>query len=130
MFSKIIDSDTLERLYENDEFCTKLGKVILSSSKLAEQLLILIKNDKIESNIQKPPMMMLVKYIEKKEFFPNIVPVLYQMNEGNVDQLLHKMIKKSFLDEDTEDFMNGLLDLEEKLNLICNIMKEHNKIVL
>lgn len=130
MFSKIIDSDTLDKLYENDEFCTKLGKVILSSSKLAEQLLILIKNDKIESNIQKPPMMMLVKYIEKKEFFPNIVPVLYQMNEGNVDQLLHKMIKKSFLDEDTEDFMNGLLDLEEKLNLICNIMKEHNKIVL
>ena len=130
MFSKIIDSDTLERLYENDEFCTKLGKVILSSSKLAEQLLILIKNDKIESDIQKPPMMMLIKYIEKKEFFPNIVPVLYQMNEGNIDQLLHKMIKKSFLDEETEDFINGLIDLEEKLNLICNIMKEHNKIVL
>lgn len=130
MFSKIINSDTLEKLYEDKEFCEKLGRVILSSSKLAEQLLILIKNDKIQTDIPKPPMAMLVKYIEKKEFFPNIIPALQQMDEGNVDKLLHTVIKKSFLDVNEEEFMSGLIDLEEKLNLIFNIIKEHNKIVL
>jgi len=130
MFSKIINSTTLDKLYENDEFCLKLGRVILLSNKLAEELLVLIKNEKIGTNTQKPPMAMLVKYIETKEFFPHIVPSLQQMDEGNVDQLLHSTIKKSLLDVVDDDFMALLVDLEEKINLVYMMIKEHNKISL
>lgn len=130
MFSKIIQSDTLEKLYENDEFCTKLGKIILLSNKLAHELLILIKNEKIGTDAEKPPLVMLVKYIENKEFFPHIVPALQQMDEGNIDQLLHNTIKKSLLDVVDDDYMALLLDLEEKINLIYLMIKEHNKISL
>ena len=130
MLSKIIDSDTLDKLYENEEFCTQIGKVVLSFSKLAEQLLVLIKNEKIETNMQKPPMVMLIKYIEKKEFFPNIVPVLEKMDEANIDQLLQSVLKKSFLDDSSGDFLKVMIELEKKIKLIYTLIKEHNTITL
>ena len=92
MFSKILTSDTINILYENDEFCTKLGKVILTSSKLEKELLILLQN---EQNTQKPPLSMLIQYINKKYFFPDIVSVLSQMSEENLNLLLHRMIEKN-----------------------------------
>jgi len=135
MFIKILDSDTTKKLYENEEFCAKLGKVILSSSLLGEQILILIQNEKLDNNDNKPPMAMLIKYIEKKEFFPVIVPALNQMTENNIDSLLNKAIGRSFIDEqnlddDLNSYINSAIDLENKLNLIYNMIKEHNKINL
>ena len=135
MFNKIIDSNIINKLYKNEEFCTKLGKVILSSSLLGEQLLLLIKNDKLDTNGNKPPMAMLVKYIEKKEFFPAIVPTLNQMTESNLDSLLSNTIARSFiedtnLDDDLNLYINKAIKLENQLNLICNMIKEHNKISL
>ena len=135
MFTKVIDSDTINKLYENEEFCKKLGKIILSSSLLGEQLLILIQNDKIDNNDNKPPMAMLIKYIEKKEFFPAIVPALNQMTEHNIDALVSKAIGRSFieeknLDDDINSYINSADELENKLNLIYNMIKEHNKISL
>ena len=135
MFSKIIDSDTSNKLYENEEFCTKLGKVILSSSILGEQLLVLVQNDKLDNDENRPHMAMLIKYIEKKEFFPAILPVLNQMTTNNIDSLLSRMIGRSFLDEinlgdNVNLYINKAIDLENKINLIYNIIKEHNKISL
>ena len=131
MFSKIIDSDTTNKLYENEEFSTKLGKVILSSTMLGGQLLILIQNDKIDTDNKKPPMAMLVKYIENKEFFPAIVPALNQMTESNIDSLLNNVIGKSLIDNDTiNSYLDNVIDLENKINLIYNMIKEHNKISL
>lgn len=135
MFIKIIDSDTINKLYENEKFCAKLGKVILASSLLGEQLLILIQNEKLDNDDTKPPMAMLVKYIEKKEFFPSMVPALNQMTENNIDLLLNKAIGRSFieeknLDDDLDFYIDCAIDLENKLNLIYNMIKEHNKISL
>ena len=135
MFNKIIDSETTNKLYENEEFCTKLGKVILASSLLGEQLLILIQNDKLDNDDNKPPMAMLIKYIEKKEFFPDIVPIFNQMTENNIDTLLSTVIGRSFIDknslkEDLNSYLSIAIDLENKLNLIYNMIKEHNKISL
>jgi len=136
MFIKIIESDTINKLYENENFCVKLGKVILASSLLGEQLLILIQNEKLDNNDDnKPPMAMLVKYIEKKEFFPAIVPALNQMTENNIDLLLNKAIGRSFieeenLDDDLNSYIDSAIELENKLNLIYNMIKEHNKISL
>ena len=129
------DIDTTNKLYENEEFCTKLGKVILKSSLLGEQLLILIQNEKLDNDDNKPPMAMLIKYIDKKEFFPAIVPVLNQMTENNIDSLLSKAIGRSFiedqnLDDDLNSYINSAIDLENKINLIYNMIKEHNKISL
>jgi len=135
MFIKILDSDTTKKLYENEEFCTKLGKVILASSLLGEQLLILIQNEKLDNNDNKPPMAMLIKYIEKKEFFPSIVPALNQMTESNIDFLLSKTIGHSFIeetnaDDDLNSYIAKAIELENKLNLIYTMIKEHNKISL
>ncbi len=135
MFIKIIDSDTTIKLYENEEFCAKLGKVILKSSLLGEQLLILIQNEKLDNDDTKPPMAMLVKYIEKKEFFPAIVSALNQMTENNIDSLLSKVIGRSFIDEqnlddDLNSYIISAVNLENKLTLTYTIIKEHNKITL
>jgi len=135
MFSKIVDSNTTQKLYENEEFCTQLGKSILASSLLAEQLLILIQNEKMNTNDNKPPMVMLIKYIENKEFFPAIVPVLNQMTQNNIDTLLSGLIGRSFIDtksstDNINSYMESAIELENKFNLIYHMIKEHNSITL
>jgi len=135
MFTKVIDSDTINKLYENEDFCNKLGKIMLSSSLLGEQLLILIQNEKMGKDDNKPPMAMLVKYIDNKGFFPAIVPALNQMTEHNIDSLINKAIGRSFieeknLDDDINSYINSAVELENKIDLIYTMIKEHNKISL
>ncbi|MGB5867176.1 MAG: hypothetical protein WBG69_04795 [Arcobacteraceae bacterium] len=136
MFSKIIDSETTNKLYENEEFCTKLGKVILLSNKLGQQLLRVLQDDSSSSNTQKPPFGMLIKYIEKKEFFPAIVPALQKMTENNIDTYLNNVITMSLdIESSTEDtkidiYIDNITILEDKLNLIYTMIRKHNNITL
>jgi len=63
------------------------------------------------------------------------VPALNQMTENNIDSLLNKVIGRSFIDEQNIDdnlntYINSAVNLENKLNLIYNMIKEHNKISL
>jgi hypothetical protein len=132
MFSEFI----LDKLYENEEFCTKLGKVVLLSSKLEKQLFILLQNEKLEEQTQKPSFGMLIKYIDKKDFFPAIVPALNQMTENNIEILLNSVIKQSIIDESSADdekpdiYIVKITTLENRLNLIFNMIQEHNKLSL
>ena len=135
MFSRLIPSDILNTLYEHEEFCTKLGKVTLFSSKLEKQLLILLRNDQKNIDDHKPSMAMLIKYIDKKEVFPAIIPALNRCTEQNIDFLLMGVIENEIvLNDDENSFIQGfihrIVKLENKISIIYNMIKEHNKISL
>ena len=132
MFSQLLNNDIIDSLYKNDTFCLQLGKVILLSSKLEKQLDILIKNKEMKSdNVN---IAMLIKYIEKKEFFPVLVPYLYQLDENNTHSLLNIVLGKSIVnmnnlfDGDIDGYKTRILALESKIDIIATIITEHNKI--
>ena len=80
-------------------------------------------------------MAMLIKYIDKKEIFPAIVPVLTRCNEHNIDSLFIDIIEKEIVLNDDENssiqgFIESIEKLETNINMIYEMIKGHNKINL
>jgi len=131
MFSNLLETKTIETLYTNDIFCNKLGKIVLSSSNLEKQILLLIENTHQNPNANKG---MLIKYIESKEFFPEIVSILSKATEDTLATLLNIVIAKCIVNMnnlheiDINEYLKRITLLENKINLVYAVIKEHNKI--
>jgi len=131
MFSNLLETKIIETLYTNDIFCTKLGKIVLSLSNLEKQILLLLENTHQNPNANKG---MLIKYIESKKFFPEIIPILYKATKDTLASLINIVVAKCIVnmnnlhEKNINEYLKRITLLENKINLVYTVIKEHNKI--
>lgn len=81
MSKKIKGEKFFNKLYEDEDFCKQLGKVILSASKLEAQLIKLLENTNNDINYNITMGGMITK-IEKVKLLPNnTIKVLRELSE-------------------------------------------------
>lgn len=107
MTNKINGENFFEELYQNEEFCNKLGKIILLASKLEVLLIKLIENSSADTNYNLT-MGKLIEKVEKLELLP----------KSTIEALRPLCEQRNHL---THNIFIILLDLIEDSKLIENI---------
>ncbi len=113
------------KLYEDEDFCKLLGKVMLSSNKLEVQLIKYIENNNIKKNILNSTMGALITVIENAGLLSKMIPVLKELAikrnyfTHNIYLLLSDVIDDKSLinNKDSENFIKKNLfemTIEEK----------------
>jgi hypothetical protein len=116
MTNKISGEKFFEKLYQNEEFCNKLGKIILLASKLEVLLIKLIENSSADTNYNLT-MGKLIEKVEKLELLPkNTIEVLKPLCEQRNDFTHNIFIILSDLIEDSK--------LIENINLGKSFIKK------
>lgn len=127
MTNKINGQKFFKELYENEEFCNKLGKIILLAGKLESLLIKLIENSSSDTNYNLT-MGKLIDKIEKLKLLPkNTIEVLRLLCEQrnhlthNIFIILSDLIEDSKLIENINsnksyikrEIFKGLLEEKE-----------------
>jgi hypothetical protein len=114
-----------DKLYEDEDFCKLLGKIMLSSNKLEVQLIKYIENNNIKKNMLNSTMGTLINVIENAGLLSKMIPILkgivIKRNyfTHNIYLLLSDIIDDKYLlnNKDSENFIKKNLfemTLEEK----------------
>ena len=140
MFQKVDGEVFFNKLYEDENFCQQLGKVILSASKLEAIIIRFLNNKNIDDINKKATLGQLIEKIKiKKLLDKNILVILKELSSQrnylthNIYLLLLNMIDETVLErnelcyEDVHLYAERAYILADNLNAISEIVKNELK---
>jgi len=140
MFQKVDGEVFFNKLYEDENFCQQLGKVILSASKLEAIIIRFLNNKNIDDINKKATLGQLIEKIKiKKLLDKNILVILKELSSQrnylthNIYLLLLNMIDETVLErnelcyEDVHLYAERAYILADNLNAISEIIKNELK---
>ena len=125
-------------LYSDNEFCSSLGKAMLSASRLESALIKYLSKNNVPEKTHRANLGTLIHIAENNALLTKLIPVLKEIKNKrnylshNLHALLTGLIEEpifitsDLLDSDIDLFTIRTIQLDEDLAHLANIIEKYN----